>query len=83
MKFALVVIVVLLFALIWSPNTNRYIPHKSASGGLSPDSGMRNFAMKQTELADTNVIYNDYDVDIYDYSGIPEKKVWSIGHWST
>jgi hypothetical protein len=76
MKFALVVIIILLFALAWSPNMSK------ASGGLSPEGGMRNYTMKQTELSDTNVTYNEYDVDIYDYSGIPEKKVWSIGHWS-
>ena len=81
MKFALVIIIVFLFVLAWSPNT-KYIPTKAASGGLSPDGGMRNFTIKQTELSDTNVTYNEYDVDIYDYSGIPKKKVWSIGHWS-
>ena len=76
MKFALVVIIVFLFILAWSPNT------PNGSGGLSPDGGMRNYTMKQTELSNKNVTYNEYDVDIYDYSGIPEKKVWSIGHWS-
>jgi hypothetical protein len=83
MKFILLVLAILLILfLLWSPNTNRYVPTASGSGGLSPDGGMRNYTMSQSSLSDQNVTYNEYDVDIYDNHTIPERMIWDIGHWS-
>ena len=77
----LILAIILLFFMLWSPKMG-YIPDKAGSGGLNPNGGMRSAKLEQTELHDRNVVYNEYDVDIYDHEMIPEKMVWDIGHWS-
>jgi hypothetical protein len=79
--FFLLIIALFIVLIIASPNAS-YLADKSASGGLKPNGGMRNATIDDTELADRNVTYNSYDMNIYDYHVIPQKYTWGIGHWS-
>jgi len=54
----------------------------SGSGGLSPDGGMRDNTMTQSELKYSPITYNNYEPYLYDTEMIPEPMVWKVGHWS-
>ena len=75
----LVVLLIIIFIMAILPSPSN---PASGSGGLDPNGGMRSSVLYQIELSDRNVSYSDYDVEIFDYSTIPGRMVWDIGHWS-
>ena len=79
----LALVAVFLFMIVQLPKPNKYIPTKAASGGLSPNGGMRDNQMEVSELKYPPIHYNDYEPYIYDSHGIPGPMIWKIGHWST
>jgi len=80
MKVVLCLLFLVVVLLVFRTANTRSLA--SGSGGLSPTGGERNNVMEQVELSDRNIEYPTYDTPLYDNSGIPERMVWDIGHWS-
>ena len=78
----LLVIIFLYIAFCLASSPNRYNPTASASGGLSPDGGMRDLPFNHSPLKYSPIQYNDYEPYIYDHHHIPSPMIWEVGHWS-
>jgi len=84
MKLLIALLVIVFIILVFRmPSPNRYIPTAAASGGLSPEGGMRDHRMEQTPLKYPPMEYNHYETELYDDHTIPRVMTWKVGHWSS